>query len=188
VADRRCAAEPPPEAFLAGEPWVFAYGSLLWNPGFPYAEACRAQVYGYHRALCVWSWIYRGTPSVPGLVLGLDRGGSCLGLAYRVPEAERRRVAEYLFGRELVSRVYRPVCPLARLADGRRVRVLAFAVDRAHVQYAGRLAPEEAAGIVARARGRKGPNWDYVRNTVLGLERLGAPHGLLHEVHAHLEG
>jgi len=162
--------EPP-----SGDLWVFAYGSLMWNPGFPHVEARRARLYGYHRSLCVWSWVYRGTRRAPGLVLGLDRGGSCSGIAYRVPTAAHRAALTYLAERELVTGVYYALWKPLRVEAGRRVRALAFVVDRGHQQYAGKLPEHGAVATVRGARGRNGANLDYVANTVAHLEMMGIP-------------
>jgi len=175
-------AWPPPPPWPAlegglpsGSLWVFGYGSLLWHPGFPFLEAHGARLHGHHRALCVWSWEYRGTPRRPGLVLGLDRGGSCPGLAFRIAREQRDAAVAYLLRRELTTRVYRPVLRRVRLDDGRRVCALTFVVDRAHPQYAGRLDAAALARAVARASGRRGSNAEYVRNTAAHLEALGIP-------------
>lgn len=159
--------------------WVFGYGSLMWRPGFDYVERRMARLSGYHRALCVHSYVHRGTPERPGLVLGLDRGGSCRGVAFRVEPAGRDAVLDYLRARELVTSVYieshRPV----RLDDGAEVTAVAYVVDRSHVQYAGRLDPAHAIGIVRGAKGQSGANEDYVINTVEHLRSLGIrDHGL----------
>lgn len=156
-----------------GEFWVFGYGSLMWRPGFVHEEHQLAHVHGYRRALCVRSFVHRGTEARPGLVLGLDRGGSCLGVAFKVSYLLRDEVLAYLRERELVTNVYRERILPVRLSDGRRVEAVGYVVDRAHVQYAGPLGTEEAAEVVAGATGQAGPNRDYVVNTVAHLAELG---------------
>jgi cation transport protein ChaC len=152
--------------------WVFGYGSLMWRPGFAHTEVERAHLHGYHRALCVHSYVHRGTPQRPGLVLGLDRGGSCIGLAFKVPGALRDEVMDYLRARELVTSVYIERLLQVRLASGPLVPAVAYVVDRTHPQYAGRLQPEQAAKAVCGAVGQSGPNEDYVLNTVEHLRAL----------------
>lgn len=153
--------------------WVFGYGSLIWRPGFAHAETRRARVFGFRRALCVRSFVHRGTPERPGLVLGLDRGGACVGLAFRVPGALRGEVMAYLRARELVTSVYRERVLPVRLDTGEVRPAIAYAVDRTHPQYAGRLDVEEAAEAVRHASGQSGRNVDYVLNTVEHLAALG---------------
>jgi glutathione-specific gamma-glutamylcyclotransferase len=155
-----------------GDFWVFGYGSLIWRPGFAHTETRRARLHGFRRSLCVRSFRHRGTEERPGLVLGLDRGGSCVGLGFRVPGALREEVIAYLHERELVTNVYlEKVLPIT-LDDGTRVGAVTYVVDRTHVQYAGRLDPGEAASIVAGATGYSGRNEDYVLNTVEHLKAL----------------
>lgn len=162
------------------ETWIFAYGSLMWDPGFPHLEAQPATVHGYHRAFCLYSHHHRGTEEKPGLVLGLDLGGSCLGRAYRVAAGEREAVLAYLHEREMLHYVYDPRTVTARLADGRRVPARAYVVDRASSQYAANLAPEEAARLILQGRGISGPNVEYLENTVRHLDELGIGDGPLH--------
>lgn len=160
---------------------VFAYGSLLWRPGFPFRRHERARLHGFHRALRVWSVHHRGTEDRPGLVLGLDRGGSCVGCVYEVEARHRREVAEYLWEREMVTSVYRPCLVRVRgeRDGGAPTPALTFVLDRAHSQYAGALSPEDAVPHVFRAVGRSGDNVEYVRETVRGLQRMGIDdHGL----------
>jgi len=157
----------------AGDMWVFAYGSLMWNPGFPHRQALLAQIHGLHRDLCVWSFVHRGSEAHPGLVLGLDRGGSCIGIAHRVAESDRHATVAYLYERELVTHVYLPVVRRIRIDGKGVVPALTFVVDRQHRQYAGRLAPALAATTIRHARGRSGPNPDYFANTIAHLEALG---------------
>ena len=153
--------------------WVFGYGSLMWRPGFPYAERCHAHLRGYHRALCILSHVHRGTPERPGLVLGLDRGGRCHGVAFRVaPGAEETTIA-YLRAREQATAVYLERRLPVTLADGRRVQALAYVVDRGHPQYAGRLADEEVRRLVVQGVGVSGANPDYVRSTHAHLVEMG---------------
>ncbi|MFQ6018840.1 MAG: gamma-glutamylcyclotransferase [Kiloniellaceae bacterium] len=160
--------EPPPGADF----WVFGYGSLLWHPGFPHLEVRRARLYGFHRHFCVYSHVYRGTPHRPGLVLGLDRGGSCAGLVYRVPAAEAQGAIDYLYEREMVTEVYAPRWLGLRTAQG-PLSAMAFVVDRAHAQYAGRLPPGEIVELIIQGTGRHGPCLEYLDNTVRHLAALG---------------
>jgi len=153
--------------------WVFGYGSLMWNPGFPHEQAQLARIHGYHRAPCVWSWVHRGTQSRPGLVMGLDRGGSCVGVAYRVAAADRAAAAIYLYERELVTHVYIPVISPIRIDAVGVVPALTFVVDRQHAQYAGKLSPAEAASTILGAVGRSGANPDYFANTIAHMDELG---------------
>ena len=156
-----------------GDFWVFGYGSLMWRPGFAHTETHRARLHGYRRALCVRSFVHRGIPERPGLVLGLDRGGSCLGLAFRVPGELRDEVTAYLRERELVTQVYLERTLAVRLDSGEKVSAMTYIVDRHHAQYAGALDVEDAAGRVSGSVGVSGPNEEYVFNTVTHLKALG---------------
>jgi len=156
-----------------GDLWVFGYGSLIWRPGFAFEERQIAEVDGYHRALCIYSHVHRGTQDCPGLVLGLDYGGSCRGVAFRVAAAERDATIAYLREREQVTFVYRETILRARLADNRKVAALAYVADRAHAQYASRLAREDILRHVRQGVGQSGPNPDYVRSTYEHLAALG---------------
>jgi glutathione-specific gamma-glutamylcyclotransferase len=157
----------------SGDFWVFGYGSLMWNPGFEHEEAVKARLFGYHRALCIHSRLYRGTPERTGLVMGLDRGGSCVGMAFRVTARDEAQVIEYLHGREMMNYVYRDLRLAIRTADGRKASALAFVADQKHEQFAGHLSAEEAAAIVSGARGTAGPNEEYVFNTLAHLREIG---------------
>jgi cation transport protein ChaC len=161
--------------------WVFAYGSLMWNPGFPHLEVRRARLYGYHRRFCIYSHVYRGTPERPGLVLGLDRGGSCEGLAFRVPAGEARAVMTYLYERELVTDVYIPRW-LRIATPGGEVRAASFIVDRMHHQYTGELDLDATAELIRQGVGVSGPGIEYLRNTVHHMEALGLATGYLGRV------
>lgn len=155
-----------------GDFWVFGYGSLMWRPDFPHVDTAPARLFGYHRALCVRSFVHRGTEQRPGLVLGLDRGGSCIGLAFRVDRRDAAEVTDYLRARELVTHVYVERTLPVRIG-GKTVNALTYVVDRSHRQYARGMDPDHAAEIVRGATGQSGPNPDYVRNTVAHLKSLG---------------
>jgi glutathione-specific gamma-glutamylcyclotransferase len=174
----------------SGDLWVFGYGSLMWRPGFAYLDRVPARLIGLHRALCVYSFVHRGTPERPGLVLGLDRGGMCRGIAYRVAAAARAATVAYLRGREQVTTVYLETMRQIELEDGARTRVraLCYIVDRSHVQYAGRLSLAESVHHVRQGHGKSGPNRDYVLETVTALEALGYRETDLHLVAAQLQG
>jgi len=159
----------------ATEHWIFAYGSLMWRPGFAYAEAHHARLVGYRRCFCIYSMHHRGTPARPGLVLGLDRGGASEGIAYRVAAADYARVVRYLRDREQVSGVYREVRVAVALmgAVRREVTALTFIVERAHPSYAGRLPLRQQARLIKGASGRSGINLDYLISTLAHLAELG---------------
>jgi cation transport protein ChaC len=162
-----------------GDVWFFVYGSLMWDAPFPVAETRNALLRGYHRAFCVLSVIYRGTPERPGLSLGLDFGGSCRGFALRVASAERDDVARYLEHRELQEDIYFCRRVAVTTPEG-RIPAYAFVINRADPIYAGKQNLEEMAVRVAGASGQRGPNRDYVANTVRHLDALGIPDGPIH--------
>src|SRR6266568_4944499 len=174
----------PDTHFPTGDLWVFGYGSLMWRPGFEFEQRVPARLIGEHRALCVYSFVHRGTPEKPGLVLGLDRGGACRGIAFRVAEKNRAGTIAYLREREQVTSVYREVKRSVWLEDEarQRVSVLAYVVDRGHVQYAGRLSPAEQLRHVLQGHGQSGINRDYVLATVKAIEAEGFRDGPLHQL------
>ena len=178
---------PPDVDAPPGDLWVFGYGSLMWNPGFPVMEAQAARLAGWHRAFCMSSIHYRGTVDYPGLVLGLAPGGSCVGRAFRVAAADRLTVIAYLRARELISYVYREITAPVRLITGPRVTALTYVADRSNAQYVGGLDFEAQAIRMARAAGRSGPNADYLRRTVIEMDRLGLPTGHFHDLLARVE-
>lgn len=164
----------PPSISPAGSDlWVFGYGSLMWRPDFEYVERVPALLKGVHRAFCVYSTRYRGTPERPGLVLGLDHGGSCQGLAFRIEAAKIAETYAYLTRREMMNRVYRESMRVLRLSDGRRVHALAYIVDRTHRQYVRGLTREKLVEIIRGGHGQMGPCRDYVLNTLRSLAELG---------------
>jgi cation transport protein ChaC len=164
-------AHPPHHPGL----WVFGYGSLMWNPGFAFEERVPARLLGAHRSLCVLSVHWRGTPERPGLVLGLDRGGSCVGIAFRVAPERSEQTLIYLREREQVTMIYRESVRRVWLRDGsaRSVPAVAFLVDRSHAQYAGGLTHEQRLHHIRQGHGVGGPNRDYVLSTRDHLAELG---------------
>jgi glutathione-specific gamma-glutamylcyclotransferase len=153
---------------------IFAYGSLIWNPGFEFTDKTMAQLSGYHRSLCVFSNHYRGTSEKPGLVLGLDLGGTCNGIVYRIAGEHWTEVLAYVRKRELVSGVYKEVVRPVRIRDsGQGVNALTYVVDRQHEQYAGKLEVGEIARFVGQGHGLSGTSRDYVENTLMALKGFG---------------
>lgn len=176
AAASRGAGLPDPIAALCRGPdpvWIFAYGSLLWDADFHSVEAEPALLRGYHRSLCLYSFDYRGTPAKPGLVLGLDRGGSCRGIAFRLAARGLAGALAALWRREMTAP---PVYDLRRLpvASERGTRMaLAFTVRRDRPDYAGRLPPDEAARLILQASGRRGSCRDYLERTLRELAERG---------------
>ncbi len=180
----RCASDDPGiAAALAerGDLWVFGYGSLMWDPGFHHAGSHPAVVHGYHRRFCVYSYNYRGTRARPGLVLGLDRGGACRGIVYRVPRRNAEETLLYLWERELDGGVYRFTKVKARLAR-RTVEAFSCVVDRTHPGYAAELSIEKTARLICQGVGKRGLCLDYLENTVRHIEALGLADGHLHRL------
>jgi cation transport protein ChaC len=174
--------DPPP-----GDLWVFAYGSLIWKPGFAFAQRVPARVRGYHRRFCIVSTRYRGTPEAPGLVLGLDRGGSCHGVAYRVPAEAAAETLAYLDAREIPDPVYRRRLLAVRTACGTTTRAVAYVARRDWPGYC-RLAPGAAAAMIAQGMGAMGSNRDYLLNTLAGLHGEGLADPALSRLAALLPG
>jgi cation transport protein ChaC len=152
--------------------WVFGYGSLMWRPDFPHLERHFGVVHGFHRAFCVYSHVHRGTRERPGLVLGLDNGGSCKGVTYRVCATDAEGVVEYLMRREMATRVYMPRWVTVRIGD-RAVCAHTYTAAHNHEQYAGKLSPDQAARYIKNGIGHSGNNVEYLRNTIAHLEELG---------------
>jgi glutathione-specific gamma-glutamylcyclotransferase len=159
--------------------WVFGYGSLMWRPGFRYVERSRAQLYGYYRSLCIFSHVHRGTPDAPGLVLGLDRGGRCRGIAFRIAGEDEAATIAYLRAREQITGVYLERHVRVQLEDGPRVRAVTYVADRRHPQYAGRLPEADVMRLVRQGVGLSGANPDYVRATHEHLIEIGVSDPIL---------
>jgi cation transport protein ChaC len=170
--------------------WVFAYGSLMWRPGFDALERRNARLVGAHRALCVYSFVHRGTPEKPGLVLGLDGGGNCRGIAYRVSGNKCADTIAYLRAREQVTFVYREPWRTVWLDDNpqQSVHALCYMVDRGHRQYAGRLPLERQLHFVRQGHGRSGNNRDYVLAAVKEIEAQCHRDEALHMLAERLRG
>lgn len=153
--------------------WVFGYGSLMWKPGFEFLESAPALIHGFHRRLCVYSFVHRGTPERPGLVLGLDRGGSCHGMAFRVAAENREATLAYLRAREQVTSVYLEAMRPIRLLDGgKRVDAIVYVADRNHRQYAGKLDAGRLLKFIRQGRGQSGDCTDYVLSTLAHLREM----------------
>jgi glutathione-specific gamma-glutamylcyclotransferase len=161
-----------------GDLWIFGYGSLMWAPDFPHAERKSGRVHGYHRALCILSSRYRGTPEKPGLVMGLCRGGSCWGIAFRVRASQARDVLDTLWKREMLNNVYVPTFVSVTLQATQRVHALAFVADTTHRQFVRELDVAGRARLVAQGIGQRGRCMDYIRNTLEHMRELGVhdPH------------
>lgn len=152
--------------------WLFAYGSLIWNPIFKFVERRIGSVYGFHRRFCLWTPLGRGTPDNPGLVLGLDRGGSCRGIAFRIAAADVLPELLLVWRREMVIGSYIPRC--VRVFNGtQNLKAITFVVNRYHPSYAGNVSLETTVDSIATARGQLGSCADYLIQTVNGLIMLG---------------
>jgi cation transport protein ChaC len=154
--------------------WVFGYGSLMWRPDFPYVEAFRARLAGWHRRFCVVSRHYRGTPRAPGLILGLDRGGTCEGIVFRVAAGNARAVLSYLRAREQISGVYREarVSVTVRGDEPFERTAIVFLAEPGHPSFQRRLGLAQQARVIAHASGATGSNLDYLVNTISELKRM----------------
>lgn len=152
--------------------WVFAYGSLLWNPIFPVAEMRPGTLSGLHRRFCLWSLASRGTRDFPGLVLGLDHGGACCGVVMRLPSMLALDELHLLWRREMVTGSYRPSWVKIR-SDGRDITALAFVVRRDHPQYARGLSVDQQVAVLGRASGAFGSSLDYLERTRVALVAHG---------------
>ncbi|HEY9727011.1 MAG TPA: gamma-glutamylcyclotransferase [Chroococcales cyanobacterium] len=157
---------------LDSDVWIFAYGSLVWNPIFKFVEQRVGTIYGWHRRFCLWVPQGRGTPDNPGLVLGLDRGGSCRGIAYRIAATDVPSELLLLWRREMVVGCYIP--RWVRVFDGtQNLEAIAFVINRRHRAYAGNISLETTVSSIATARGELGSCRDYLMQTVNGLMSVG---------------
>jgi cation transport protein ChaC len=156
----------------ASDLWLFGYGSLMWNPAFDFVEQCPATLHGYHRRFCLWMHMGRGTPERPGMMLALDRGGMCRGLAFRIAAREVREELLLVWRREMLGSAYIPRwIPLS--TDTGRVRAVTFVVNRRHVRYSGRVCDDEAAAAIGAASGALGSCLEYLTRTAQTLAEHG---------------
>ncbi|WP_166417331.1 gamma-glutamylcyclotransferase [Cochlodiniinecator piscidefendens] len=162
--------------------WVFGYGSLVWNPGFPYKDRQIARLDGFHRSFCMLSIHHRGSEEEPGLVLALDkvRDGYCDGVAFYVGEEDAEETLQALRERELISSAYLEAELPLTFRDGREVQAVTYIMDPNHVQYCGGMSLEKQAEIIAKAVGGRGPNTEYLYNTAEHLEEIGLKDDDLH--------
>jgi cation transport protein ChaC len=182
---RRASLKAIRESVPAGtDAWVFGYGSLMWNPAINIAESRKAHVRGYHRMFCLTLHAGRGAPEAPGLMLGIDRGGSVTGVAHRIAAGEVESELSILWMREMVSGAYEPRWVNADIDGKGRTRVLSFVINRYHPRYEGGLAEDETALRVARAQGVLGTNREYLYRTVKHLAALGVEDGPMHSLEA----
>ena len=166
--------------------WVFAYGSLTWNPTFHFVERRRGRIHGYHRSFCLWSHVGRGTHDNPGLMLGLDRGGACAGALFRIAAADVEHESALLWAREMMMPVYRARWLAARTEAG-PVRAIGFVVDRSSAHYAGRVPTERLVAAMATASGKLGSSFDYLRALTDELDTMGIRDRALGELRARIE-
>lgn len=152
----------------ASDIWIFAYGSLIWNPVFHFVDRQIGKIYGWHRQFCLWTPIGRGTPENPGLVLGLDRGGSCQGIVYRIEAAALSTELLLIWRREMIVGSYVP--RWVRVFSGKAsIEAITFTINPHHPGYARKLPPALIAHQIATASGRLGTCADYLHQTIEGL-------------------
>ena len=153
--------------------WIFGYGSLMWRPGFEFMSQAHARIRGFHRSLCVYSLHHRGTEELPGLVLGLDRGGSCVGVAFQIEPIKWEATLAYLRAREQVSMVYLEMTRSVEvLGSQKKIEAVTYVVDRTHAQYAGKLSHQSLLKHVLQGEGKMGHCRDYVTNTLEHLRQM----------------
>jgi len=161
--------------------WLFGYGSLMWNPTIEYEARIPARIYGYHRQFCLWTWMGRGTPEQPGLMLALQAGGSCDGFAYKVSRQLAEEELKIVWNREMISNAYVPRIVSLHTADG-NVPGIVFVINRQHERYAGKLEPENTIDALAHAEGPIGRCCDYLFSTVEHMDELGIGDGAMHDL------
>ncbi len=158
----------------------------MWNPGFEFEKAVQAKLDGLHRSPCIYSWVHRGTPERPGIVLGLDHGGTCNGMAFRVSKDLQEQTLDYLRARELVTNVYLETTRTIELPSGEKTEAVTYIVDTEHEQYAGKLSFEKLINQIKGARGGSGPNEGYFLDTVAQLEKMNIRDELMQRIGVNL--
>lgn len=157
---------------ISDDIWIFGYGSLMWSPGFEYLEEVEAELEGYHRDLCILSYVFRGTPEVPGLVMGLNKGGKCRGRAFRVAHVLIEETLAYLHKREMINNVYAPSWVDIEIRKGQTIKAYTFLGIPEHNQHVGGLSIEETRSLVLQGFGEGGSALEYLENTLLHLRTL----------------
>ena len=155
--------------------WIFGYGSLIWNPSFEFDMRKRAYLFGYHRRFCLQTTITRGSPEKPGLVLGLDRGGSTKGIIFRMPASIAAKECDVIWKREMLSGAYAPSWVKVRTQDGEVLKAITFVIRRDHPSFAARRTESQCVKMIAEASGIVGSNSDYLFKTNAALSAEGIP-------------
>ena len=153
--------------------WIFGYGSLIWNPSFKYDMRIPAHLYGYHRRFCLRTTITRGSPEKPGLVLGLDRGGSTKGILFRIPASIAAKECDVIWKREMLNGAYKPSWVKAKSEDGQLFEALTFIIKRGHPSFSAPIPDEEIVKMIAEASGIVGSNSEYLFKTEEALKDAG---------------
>ena len=176
-----------PDEGIGEDIYIFAYGSLLWNPTVDYEEECLAKIYGFHRSFCMKTNLGRGSFKKPGLMLGLDRGGSCRGSALKLKKSEAIKNIDILFRREMVTGAYKPKLLKTILEDGRKVMSLAFTVDKKHKNYFQNKDIQTKAIMISNAHGFLGTCEEYFSNTLQSLSELNIVDSEMIAISKHLK-
>lgn len=167
--------------------WVFGYGSLLWNPAFHFEKSEQARLYGFRRHFCLHMSIGRGSPEQPGIMLALDKGGSCNGRAFLIRPEEVESETRILWMREMMSGAYLPHWGPMRLQNGSSVNGLTFIVNRTHSRYLADLSEAETLARLASAEGHLGSAREYLENTIDHLDEINVKDKYLHDLHRKLQ-
>lgn len=166
----------------AGEDlWVFGYGSLIWNPAFEYIDKCDALVHGWHRSFCLKLFMGRGTPEKPGLMLALEPGGACRGMAFRIAAGRVKQELGLLWQREMFGGSYNARWVKLRLKE-QTVTGVTFVINPSHPRYIKGLSAEQTARMILQARGELGSNLEYFEKTVACLNQLGVQDSTLAQI------